>query len=269
MVLPERNAILEPRQAPEAVPISELINRIPAGERPRIVWEVIKRDYLKARLGPDSRIQKTYGRSFVVASVTPICIDDGWLRVTVPNEQTLTWIESEYAGLVDEILREVAPALCGVVFYVANKRGARQRDMRAYSAHDRASGQGAHMTPATGIRALRFRPALLRSAPDEGQQNGSPGGNTGSASATAARSLGPCASSVAPIPARSREVQRLWPSCYSSVDFRFRRQGDQGVVETWRTTPRTGKPESRYRPNGRGHSARAGEKLQTTWRTRP
>ncbi len=74
-------------------------------------WDVI-REQLQVRLSAESFqnwIQETAFRR----------IEDNTLRVSVPNQETREWLESEYSQLIKPILRELG--LAGVVYEVAGE----------------------------------------------------------------------------------------------------------------------------------------------------
>src|SRR5437899_5016648 len=79
-------------------------------------WELIKRQ-LESRLSSDSYqnwISKTEFSH----------VHDNKLCVAVPNEETRTWLLTEYSSMVSSILREVGSDVSGVVYELAeNGRG--------------------------------------------------------------------------------------------------------------------------------------------------
>ena len=71
-------------------------------------WDLIKRQ-LESRLSTDSYQNWVSKTEFSH-------IQDNKLCVAVPNEETRDWMDSEYAGLVNSMLREMGVGLSGVVY---------------------------------------------------------------------------------------------------------------------------------------------------------
>src|SRR5438128_2045227 len=74
-------------------------------------WDLIKRQ-LESRLSTDSYQNWVSKTEFSH-------VDDNKLYVTVPNDETRTWLLTEYSALVKSILRELCIDLSGVVYQLA------------------------------------------------------------------------------------------------------------------------------------------------------
>jgi chromosomal replication initiator protein len=83
-------------------------------------WDLIKIQ-LKSKLSTDSYqnwISKTEFSH----------IQDKTLCITVPNEETRTWLTTEYSNLVDSVLRELGLSLSGVVYDLAGTQNRKSTD---------------------------------------------------------------------------------------------------------------------------------------------
>jgi chromosomal replication initiator protein len=83
-------------------------------------WDLIKLQ-LKAKVSTDSYqnwISKTEFSH----------IQDNKLYVTVPNEETRTWMAAEYGGFVNSIIPDIGQGLSGVVYELVETQGRKSKD---------------------------------------------------------------------------------------------------------------------------------------------